>query len=197
MRKFRLFVLLFVVSSFFYAGCLKIYLVSKDKYPDGFVVHKINPRTPLFSGEGKKLKLYIAPQMITEPGKDEVFSLTIIQRTRKEELIVKTMKGKTLTLLIDGEKHEFETVERLYGDTGIESREFPLWRHRNYDSSCIIIEKTSFGADFDVIEKIAGASKVEVILKGESNRSVQKRFLTQQFEYFKKFVEYAKNRIET
>src|SRR4030042_743770 len=108
MRKLYILMTLLVISSISLCGCLKIYLVSKDKYDDDFVVHRINPRTSLFGPE-TKVKLYLAPQMITQPGKETIYNFITIQRSRNEAIVVETIKGKILTIIIDGQKHEFET----------------------------------------------------------------------------------------
>lgn len=190
MRKFPLLMLVLIISTLFSAACLRIYLVSKDKYDDNFVVHRINPRTSMFGPE-TKVKLYLAPQMITQPGKETIYNFITIQRARDESLLVETIKGKNLAIVIDGQRYEFETAERIYGETGIESSEYPLWRHRIHDMSGIIIENTSFDGTLDVMEKIAEAKKVEVILTGKDGTTVQKKFLEQHFEIFKSFVKYV------
>jgi hypothetical protein len=196
MRNYCLPFMLLIAAGLLYSGCLKIYITAKDEYPDDFIVYKINPQGAL-GGEDNKLKLYLYPQVVTQPGKDPIYSLIVMQRTRYENLILKTKKGNSLSLMIDGKKYEFTTTDRLYGDSGIDSSEFPLWRHRRFDRSCITIEKVSYEATFDIMKKIANAAKVEVTLKGEGEKSAQKHFIEQHFEIFQHFVKFVDRKILT
>jgi len=194
MRKYCFILILVSVIGLAFSGCLKVYLVTKDRYPDEFVVHNISPRGPM-TGDEKKLKLFIYPQVVTQPEKEPVFDLIVMQKTRYDDLILKTLKGKSLVLSIDNERYEFETEERLYGETGIVSSEFPLWRHRKTDISCTLVEKASFGTNFKTMEKIANAERVEVTLIGEGNRAVKKQFAQQHFEIFQSFAKFVNKKL--
>ena len=194
MHKHRLLISMLILTGIIFTGCFRSYIVSKDKFSEDFVLYKMNPNVPL-AGKEVKLNLYVSPQAVIKTGEDDEYNLIVMQKTRNEDLILYTMKGKSLIMMIDGERYEFETKERVYGETSYDTSEYPLWRYRNHDKSGIIIEKVSYGATFEIIEKIANGKNVEVKVLGKDDRSVQKRFRIQQFELFTKFVRYANKKL--
>jgi hypothetical protein len=106
-------------------------------------------------------------------------------------------KDKSLIIVIDNKQYSFKPTRQIYYRNPMKKCQFNKSNvTRNYPSG-IVSDEVCFATSPDIIEKIINAQKVKVIVLGTDDSFEEKYFTSFYFEYFKYFLDYVYEKVET
>lgn len=180
--------------------------ITHIKTSDNYRIHTMNIGRYLTGGE-KKIFLTLNPQVISDPDGNLSYNLIVEEKAIKDQFMEMGEK-KSLILVIDDVQYSFKDASWIPLFLPSEdANQIPLLlpnskgysfahRHKVIQRG-FINERVCFSIELDVIEKIANAQKVEVIILGTDDIFEKQIFTPVYYEYFKGFLEYVHDKIET
>jgi len=166
------------------------------KVDQDYEVYKMSRSHALEGGEFN-LKLFLIPQAIRHSNGKIYYTLTIKEEAF-EEYFFDIRSDRGLSLVVDDVKYVFKDESPSFHEMSIlnMNRGIITPKSRHQTNNGPFIEQASYAVTLEIIEKIAHANKVDVIIFGCDNRFEEKHFVPIHFSRFREFVTYARINFE-